>query len=105
MADIVTPQAVKFANEKARRLADLLQTTRRTCEQFALDVTDFEVATDKDGDKDVIDDGAKTDGRKPVAKEQVAQLKFVAEQVAAALNQDDRAALVAAWVVNGQPIF
>jgi hypothetical protein len=106
MADIVNAQAVRFCNEKARPLADLIEKTRRTAEQFALDiVTEFEANTSGNANGDTIIDGAATDGRQVIDKGDILGLKFVAEQMVAALTQDDREALVAAVSVNGTPIY
>lgn len=105
MADITNPQVVKFCNEKVRTAADLIEKTRRTCEQLLVDLVGVETLVQAAADKDQIDDGSKTDGRKVIAKENIAQLKFVVEQLVACLNTDDRAQIVARWSVNGQPIF
>lgn len=106
MADITNPQAIKFCNEKLRPLADLIEKTRRTAEQFAVDiVTEFEAHTSGNANGDVILDGAATDGRSIITKQNVAEVKFVAEQIAAAANQDDRELLIANVSVNGQPLF
>lgn len=103
---ISNPQAVKFANEKARRLADAIATVDRTLQQFALDVvTDFESNTGAAQDGDLIEDGSALDGRRPVTKANVGQLKFVCEQIGGIMNTADYRALVNNWVVNGQPIF
>jgi hypothetical protein len=109
MADITNPQAVKFCNEKLRVLSDLIEKTRRTAEQFAIDiVTEFEANTSGNANGDVIVDnpnGAGSDGRSVITKQNVLEVKFVAEQMVAALTQDDREALVANVSVNGQPAF
>lgn len=105
MVDITRPQAVKFANEKARVFADLVERTRRTAQQFLVDVVAFESGTAGNADADVINDGSDVDGRNRVTKGNVAQLKFVAEQLVAALTIDDRQQIVARWSVNGQPVF
>ena len=106
MANITNPQAVAFCNQKLRPLADLIEKVRRTAEQFAIDVaTEFEANTGGNANSDVIIDGAAVDGRSVITKQNVLEVKFVAEQMVAALTQDDREALIAAVSVNGQPIF
>lgn len=106
MANIVDPQAVNFCNQKARRAADLVAALDRTIPQFLLDVVrDFEDITGSNVDGDPIIDGALEDGRNQVTKVNVAQLKFVLEQIKAAMDTDNRRDLVNEWVTNGQPIF
>lgn len=105
-ADITNPQAVKFANEKARRIADLIVSLDRTLTQFQLDVVrDFENITVGNVDADKIIDGAALDGRNQVTKVNVAQLKYVVEKLKECLDLEDRRANVNKWNVNGDPIF
>lgn len=105
MADITNAQAVRFCNENARPLADIIESVRRTAEQFAINVVAFEAATSGNANGDVVIDGAATDGRTLATKGKVAALKYVAEQLVACLNQDDREVLVHDLVTNGQPRF
>jgi hypothetical protein len=107
MANITNPQIIQFANEKCRRLANLIESMRRTCEQFAVEVAIIEQLAAYSGaqDADVILDGAEIDGRKVVTKVRIAELKYVAGQIAAAANQDDRETLVGNWVTHGEPLF
>lgn len=111
MANIIHPQAIKFANENARTIADLLGKLDRTTDQFLLNVVrDFETPTSGNANGDVISDGSEPaaptpDGRPSVTKENVAQLKFVVEQIQAAMRQDDRQEIVNRWAVNTQPIY
>lgn len=101
MADITNPQVVKHCNEVARPLADLLYQLRKRCEEYALLVVrDFEDHTGGNANGDVILDGAASDGRHPITKGDVLGIKFVAEQVLAALTADDREALVLELAVN-----
>lgn len=103
---ITNPTAIKFANEKCRVLADLIEKTRRAAQQFATDVVpEFENLTTGDASGDIINDGADVDGRGQVTKNNVAELKFVAEQLVAALTLDDRAQIVSRWSVNSAPPF
>lgn len=106
MADITNPEAVKFCNEKARILADLIEKTRRTAEQFAIDIVqEFESNTSGNANEDIIVDGAETNGNGVITKGDILGLKFVAEQLVTALTADDREALVANVSVNGTPAF
>lgn len=112
MADIVNAQAVKFCNQNARTIADLISKLDRTLPAFALNVVrDFEHQTNGNASEDRIIDGATTandineDGRTKVTKNNVAQLKFVCEQLLAVMNTSDYRALVNNWVTNGNPIF
>jgi len=106
MADITNPQVIRFCNEKARVLADLIETTRRTAEQFAIDIVpEFEGHTSGNVNADVVVDGAETDGRQIVTKGGIGGLKYVAEQLVTCLTTDDRESLVAVVSVNGTPRF
>lgn len=101
--------AVKFANEKCRVIADLSQQLYRTIDQFLQDITTAEWEANPDviaaADGDLINDGSNRDGRKPVTKIKVAQLKFVTEQLKGTFETDDRLALLNNWVTNGLPKF
>ncbi len=106
MANITNPQAVHFCNEKLRPMADLVEKVRRTGEQFLIDITtEFENNTGGNVDGDVVIDGAATDGRSVITKLNVAQVKFVVEQMVTTLNTDDRETLIANVSVNGTPLF
>lgn len=103
---ITNPQAVKFSNEKARTLANAIQTMDRTLSQFMLDVvTAFEANTGANADGEVIEDNATLDGRPVVTKVNVAELKFVVEQLQATMAVSDRRAVVNRFVNNGQPLY
>lgn len=106
MADIIDPAVRKFANEKLRVMADMVEQTRRTGEQFLIDVAaEFESLTSGNASGDVIVDGAATDGRSIITKQSVGEVKYVVEQLVACLNQDDRETLIANVSVNGTPRF
>ena len=106
MADITHPEAVRFSNEKARTMADLLEQTFRACDQFMLDVMgEFEANTSGNANGDVIVDGSSSDGRSTLTKQDIAALKFVVEKIQEAADIDDRRAIVAKASVNGQPAF
>lgn len=106
MADITNAAAVKFANERARTLANLIESMDRTLSQFALDVVlMFENNTGGNGDNDLIDDGSTLDGRNRVKKVNVAELKYVCEQLKACMDASDRRAVVHKWVTNGTPLY
>ena len=103
---ITNPQAVKFSNEKARTLANHIASMDRTLTQFMLDVvTAFEANTGGNTNGEVIEDGATIDGRPVVTKVNVAELKFVVEQLQAAMATDDRRVIVNKWVNQGQPLY
>lgn len=108
MAEITNPQAVKFCNEKCRTLADQIQRMDRTLSQFMLLVVrDWESVAEVDAaqNTDLVVDGSATDGRPPVTRLNVGELKYVIEQLQACMNTDDRRAVVNKWAVNGQPIY
>jgi hypothetical protein len=105
MPDITNPLAVRFANERSRTIADIIETMDRTCQQFMIEVLDFEAATSGHADTDVIADGSATDGRTTVTKLDVLALKYVVEQVLAAMATDDRRQVVGKWSVNGRPLY
>jgi len=106
MSEITDPQAVKFCNENGRIMADAMLKFKRTADQFLLNVVrDFEQRTSGNQDSDSIQDGAASDGRNPLTKANVAQLKFVVEQMVGCINTDDRLQLTEAWGVNTQPYF
>lgn len=100
---ITNPQAIRFT-ERARAIANALGSLTRTLPQFALDVvSDFEVITSGAPGNDVISDGSSS--IRPITKDNIAQLKYVAEQVLAALKQDDREAIVSRIATHTQPMF
>ncbi len=107
MANITDPQAVDFANTKARAIANLIESLDRTIDIFLIDVVeDFEDRTGGNANGDVvIVEGLINDSRNPITKQNIAELKFVVEQIKACLDQDDRRTLVHNLVVLGQPIF
>ncbi len=105
MADITSPQAIRFCNENVRIIADLTEKLRRTGEQFLINVVEFETITSGNANGDVVLDGAASDGRQICTKQSVAEVKYVVEQLVACLNQDDRETLIHNLVTNGQPAF
>lgn len=106
MAEITNTQAVRFANERARVIADLIEKLDRTIPQFMLDVVQlFENNTGGNANEDAITDGSASDGRNPVTKYNVGELKYVVEQIKACLDTDDRRAVVHKWAVNGAPAY
>lgn len=112
---ITDPVAVKFANEQCRIMADLIETMDRTAQQFMQNIVGQQWEANPDvvaaQDADPINDGsqrslgANADGRKPVTKVNVAELKYVAEQILAAMAISDRRAVVNRWSVNASPRF
>jgi hypothetical protein len=103
---ITDAQAVRFANDNGRTIADLIAKLDRTLDQFALNVVrDFESQTSGNANGEEIVDGSLEDGRNTVTKGNVAELKFVCEQLKACMDTDDRRAIVNRWAVNSQPIY
>lgn len=107
MANITNAQAARFADERARTIADLIWSLDRTLSQFMLDVVrDWEsvpeVAAAQNTDVIV---SSQPDSRNPVTKYNVGELKYVCEQLIACMATDDRRAIVNRWQVNGKPIF
>ena len=108
MAEITDAEAIKFCNERCRILADAIESTDRTLTQFMLDVVlSWEsvaevIAADN---ADVIVDGSEEDGRHTNAKINVAELKYVVEQLQACMATDDRREVVHRWACNGRPKF
>jgi hypothetical protein len=103
---ITNTQAVRFANEEARVIADLLGKFIRCAPKFLQDiVVMFEANTAANPDDDFIIDGSVADGRVRRTKLNMAQLKYVVEQVQAACIQDDRDDTINSWAVNTIPPF
>ena len=107
MADITDPRAIKFCNENARTIADLIEKFHRTIPTFMLNVVqDFEKHTANNADQDkIVDLNQPNDPRNPLVKVNVAELKYVVEQLQLALETDDRLEVGHRFVVNGQPIY
>lgn len=105
MSEIANAQAIKFCNERARPMADLVCKLVRTMPQFMIDVAEFEKYVQENVEGDLISDGSDIDGRSPLSKKNIAELKFVIEQLIACMDTDDRAALAQHVAVNTQPIF
>lgn len=106
MADITDAQAVNFCDTFGRTIADQIISLDRTMSQFMVYVVrDFEDNTGGNADGDPIIDGSPADGRPPLTKLSVAELKFVVEQLIATLDTDNRRELVNNWVVNPKPIY
>lgn len=106
MPNISNPQAVLFANENARVIADMIESLDRTMSQFMLNVVrDYEPNTGANLPTDYILDGSVADGRARVTHYDVGALKYVVEQLLACLAQADRRAIVHRWAVNGRPKY
>jgi hypothetical protein len=103
---ITNSQAIRFSNEEARVIADLLGKFIRCAPKFMQDIVlMFEANTDANTDDEFIIDGSAQDGRVRQTKLHMAQLKYVVEQVYAACTQDDREDTVNRWAVNSLPPF
>ncbi len=76
MANNVNAQAILFANQRARPMADLLYSTYLSCKAFSQQWTAQGVATVIPNDSNLIQDGATVasgtaDGRTPITDAQV----------------------------------
>jgi hypothetical protein len=107
MANIVDPLVAKVCNEELRVIADAIERLNRMAPQAMLDIVVVENRPSfiNANNADIVLDGSETDGRKPVTKENILQLKFVIEQLQSAMNESDRAAVVHRWAVNSVPLF
>lgn len=65
------PQAVAFANNRARVLADEMRTLYLSCKAFVQQWTAQSVATVIPNDANVMTDGSATDGRAPITNAQI----------------------------------
>lgn len=106
MADITSPQAIKFCNEKARIMADLIEQMDRTAQQFMLDIqADYEAVTQGNANEDSIIDGALQDGRPQLIHYNIGALKYACEKILDRITTMELRGLVGAVSVNGQPKF
>ncbi len=105
MADITNPEAVRFANEKARVLADLATRYYYAAKAFAQEWA----ATDMDSKipdaADVFIDGSATDGRSPITGANVRGLKGHIETMIADLEAsgNQKLNILLKIEVNGSP--
>ena len=86
MADIVTPEIIKFANEKARPQADVAGQLYQTCKRFQQEwaalltnVGSVPNTTDQVADGSQATAGTSADGRKPITGAQLNGLKSLAD--------------------------
>jgi len=96
------PQAIKFANEKARVMADTLAATYLTAKVFIAQWESQGVAAAIPQDAAVIDDGSSTDGRAPVKNSDVNNLVAICTAVIAMVETGNTLNQVTAMVVNGK---
>ena len=109
MANITDVQAVKFCNEKARVLADLLAQMYETCRRFNEEWSANNITSLVPNDSSPIIDGATVtsgtaDGRKPIKGSDVNGLHDRAFELVSLLEANSSAKLVQiqAISVNGQ---
>lgn len=80
MPDITTPQIVRFANEKARVLADEADSFYGTCKRFQQEwAAAVAAGVTFPSTADLIADGSDIDGRKRITANQLQGLKSLAD--------------------------
>ena len=89
MADITNPQAVKFANEYARCLANSAAKYYYESKLFLDEWEAAGIAAVMPNTSDVIVDGSATDGRTPITGARVNQLKGHVEAMVADMEAND----------------
>jgi hypothetical protein len=101
------PQAIAFANAKARVFADALLSACETAEQFDADYAALSGDTLFPNDAELINDGSETDGRPRVQNQWVRALRTIAIDLKAfaAANSPTRETRLRQIAVNGQPKF
>lgn len=105
MAAITHPRALRFRDNNARVIAEQALSLYRTIGQFqTLLVENFENLTGANANGDTIGE-SENHVLHPITKENVAQLKFVIEQLEACFDTDDRVAILSRWAVNSSPYF
>lgn len=90
MADITTPQIVRFANERARVFADILDACYLTAKRFQQDWAALVATITVPSTADNIADGSDIDGR----------LRMTANQLQALKTQCDT---IVSWFETGTP--
>jgi hypothetical protein len=111
MPDITNPQAVRFANERIRPLADLLEAAYETAKRFKAEWDANNLAALIPNTADPVVDGAATDGRKPMTGQKAHNLYNRASELITELEGGSLAALagrldtIKQVSVNGGPHF
>lgn len=107
MPDITNPQAVAFANQKARVFSDALLSAVLTAEEFESAYAALAGDTLFPNTADLIADGSETDGRPRVQAQWIRALRTIAQDLAtwAATNNPTRETRLRQIAVNGQARF
>ncbi len=105
MADITDPEAVRFANEKARTLADAMTKAYYAAKGFVNEWAATEMDAKIPFTADVFVDGSATDGRTPITGANVRGLKGHVEDMIADLeaNTNQKLNILLKIEVNGSP--
>jgi hypothetical protein len=106
--DITNPQIVKFANEKARVLADAADSFYSTCKRFQQEwAAAVAAGVTFPATADLLADGSDVDGRKRVTANQLQGLKSLADAMVTwfETGAPTRIAQIQAISVNGTPRF
>jgi hypothetical protein len=108
MPDVTTPQIVRFANDRARVLADAADSFYQTCKRFqqewaALLAAGVTVPTTTD----LVADGSDIDGRKRITANQLNGLKSLADAMVTwfETGTPSRIGQIQQISVNGQPRY
>lgn len=108
MADITNPLAVKFANEKVRVTADVIDQLYETLKRYQTEYAAVNGDTIYPATSDNIADGSDVDGRKRCTGNQCRAIKSLADAFVTFMEAGgppSRIAQVKAISVNGHPRF
>lgn len=107
MPDITNPQAVVFANEKIRVMADLMASNYLTAKTLVADWNALSMSSLITNTSDNIVDGSATDGRSPITGIQATAIVTRAMEIIADYEAGSNAKLntVLQVKVNGQAKF
>ena len=88
MADITNVQAVKWANERLRPMADMLTRAFWTIEKYKQDyeAQNMNTVLSASADADIFLDGSAIDGRTPITKKDMADLQLVIDGLVTAFG-------------------
>lgn len=103
MADITDPQVVRFANERARVFADVMEQVYQTAKRYQQEFAALTVPNTADR----VVDGSEADGRKPVRGQMLTALKTAADDIVIWFEQGNpsRIARIQLISVNGGARF
>lgn len=107
MADIIDPAARRFANERARVVADAVEECYETLRRYQLDYAAIGGDALFPDTADFVADGSETDGRKRVSSQRVRGLNALASAIMTFLDggTPSRISQVRAISVNGRARF